>query len=451
MFIFSKCLYSLTWNVSRPYSDDKREILLPSFSRVRQDLIFKKGDEIEIFFFPQKRPMKVEWELTYNMVNKSFLKGTGETCLDRSVRVVVPSEKLLPGFFDLKVKVYVTEQEHVEGLSTFGYRVEDMEFTENMPKDFESFWEEAKDKVKNESLNIIEEFECEMDDAQISKYNLEEASRPEDYDPEGKKYNKIRAYKISFTAGGQRFYGRLSVPIGEGPFPGLLVVPGAGIGKVPIPAEQARHGFVTLMLQIHPNLELNHKSGIKIPEYLKYIVRDYPNEIKDEYLYNVFLGCIGAVNYLKQRKDVDPKKIAVAGQSQGGMLSLITAALSKDVTAVVSTLTAFGYWPFREYVKRVNRTETSGWPKIVKPPFSVYDKRIKYLSYYDTMNFAKYVKCPVMILACLCDRVTPVTTAYCVHKNIAGSSKIYFSPNTNHDFIISFEKLAWRWLQEMFD
>ena len=67
-FVFGKSLYALTWNVERPYSDDSREISMPSFSRERENLIFEKGDKIEIYFFPKKRPYRVEWKISYNMI-----------------------------------------------------------------------------------------------------------------------------------------------------------------------------------------------------------------------------------------------------------------------------------------------------------------------------------------------------------------------------------------------
>ena len=42
-----------------------------------------------------------------------------------------------------------------------------------------------------------------------------------------------------------------------------------------------------------------------------------------------------AVKYLTSRKDVDDKRIAIAGHSDGGLVSLMTAAAEKRVDAVV--------------------------------------------------------------------------------------------------------------------
>src|SRR5262249_43291607 len=42
-----------------------------------------------------------------------------------------------------------------------------------------------------------------------------------------------------------------------------------------------------------------------------------------------------AVKYVSERKDVDPKRIAVAGHSEGGVVSLIAAAKEKRIAAVV--------------------------------------------------------------------------------------------------------------------
>ncbi|HNS32783.1 MAG TPA: hypothetical protein PKN36_07405, partial [bacterium] len=310
LMFFSRNIFALTWNVARPYSKDSREVNLPSFSRVRHDLIFRKGDIIEIFFYPRKRPFKVEWQLSYNMVKKSFKEGTGETCLDRSVRIVVPSEGLSPGFFDLHVRVYITDAEWEEGFSTFGYRIDEMSLTQTTPPDFQEFWKDAVSELEKEPLNPEIEFICEMNDSEISSYNVNKASRPEDYDPEGKKFDRISVYKINFNAAGQRFYGWLTVPVGKGPFPALLIVPGAGIGRQPIPAEQARHGFVTLMLQVYPGLDVDLEKYPRIPEYMKYNKQGFPEKITDEYYLRMFQGCVQAVNYLKTRTDVNSSRIA---------------------------------------------------------------------------------------------------------------------------------------------
>lgn len=449
-FVFGKSLYALTWNVARPYSDDSREISMPSFSRERENLIFEKGDKIEIYFFPKKRPYRVEWKISYNMIEVPFMEGRGETCIDRSVKVTLNGEKLSPGFYDLRVKVYMSESQWEDGLSTFGYRIDEIGFTDSFPSDFDDFWKKAKTRLYAEPLDPHEKFICEMDDNEISAYNPEKASRPEDYDPEGKVYSRIRVYKINFNVSGDRFYGWLTLPAGKGPFPGLLIVPGAGIGRRPIPAEQARHGFATLMLEVHPGLDVDMEKYPKIPEYMKYIRQGYPEKITDEYYYRMFLGCAQAVNYLKSRIEIDPGRIAVAGQSQGGMLAVVTAGLCPEVKAAVSCLTGFGYRPFYDHFAKLNSQKSNGIPEMFNPPFSPDDRRQKYLSYYDTMNFARRVKCPVIVLSCLCDRITPVTAVYASFRNLGNpASRIFFSPNTNHDFIIAFEKIAWRWLDEV--
>ena len=450
IFLFCRGLSALTWNVARPYSRDDREITMPSFSRLRDNLVFMEGDKIEIFFFPRKRPARVEWKLSCSMVKASFMEGIGETCLDRSVRVVVPAGELSPGFYDLRVRAYISDEIWEEGSSTFGYRVEEMGITESMQPDFKKFWEDSMSILNEEKLDPKEEFICEMDDEEISLHNIQKASKPEDYDPEGKKAGRIKVHKINFNAAGKRFYGWLTVPEGDGPFPGLLILPGAGISRQPVPAEQARHGFVSLALQVHPGLDVDMEKYPKIPRYRMYHREGYPEDMRDEYFHDVFLGCVQAVNFLKAREDVDPSKIVVAGQSQGGMLSIITAALSPDVRAVVSSLTAFAYWPFREHIAEINSKNLSCLPVGKLPPFFRDNKRQLYLSYYDTMNFAKHVKAPVIILACLCDRVSFIPTVFATYKSLPNpASRIYFSPNTNHDYVIAFEKLAWRWLEEI--
>ena len=75
----------MTCNISRPYSSENITNKMPAFSRVRADMIFRKGDNIEIFAFSAGRPVSCSWSLSFNMAVKTSLKGDAEVCMDQSV------------------------------------------------------------------------------------------------------------------------------------------------------------------------------------------------------------------------------------------------------------------------------------------------------------------------------------------------------------------------------
>lgn len=436
---------TMTCNIARPYDPAKIELTfkIPTFSRVRADLIFQKGDRLEICAFPPQRPVRCEWRLSLNQIEKPFLTGTGEVGLDQSVIMTVPADKLRPGFYDLRFTVWATATSKTEGCTTFGYCIDKLPLTDSRPADFDAFWRQARAKVDATPLNAAETPVREFTDAEVSAYNVASASIPEDYDPDGKRSAKVRLFKVQFDAPGpKRMSAWLALPDGKGPFPGLLVLPGAGCTKVPAPLEQARHGFVALMLQIH-GMDVDQEKYETPKDYLQ--VKG--GAVADEYYYGVYMACMQAVRYLASRPEVNPDKLAVAGSSQGGMLTIITAALCPNVKAAVSSLCYYGYWPYRDQITAVNAATGDGLDA-GPPSFSRQDARQNTLSYYDAMNFAPLIRAPTLMCGCLCDGPCPPATVHAVYRRLGSKEReFHWSPGTNHDLMFAFERLAWRWLE----
>lgn len=202
LLLFITIIYegkSMTCNLKKPY-DTEHTTKIPTFSRDRKNLIFEKGDKIEIFAFPKIRPLKGKWKLCHNMVNKPCLTGECVVEMDQSVKIVIPTDKLQPGFYDIYFTVYATDKIKESGKTTFGYRINDLKITDSMPKDFEKFWDKAKEKLEKISLNPKVTFVKEMSDKEISEYNIKNGSIPEKYDPEGCKYKKVKLYKVEFDS-----------------------------------------------------------------------------------------------------------------------------------------------------------------------------------------------------------------------------------------------------------
>ncbi len=436
---------SMTCNIARPYNPQLGGAA-PVFSRVRENLLFERGDRIEFFLFGPLRPLRATWALKRNGVVLPFATGDAEPRQDQSVRVEIPERELAPGFYDVAVSIWATETNRADKTVSFGYRVDKIPLAVSRPGDFDAFWEKGKAKQAALPLNVAETFVRELDDAAISDYNVTSASIPEHVDPAGERCRAIRLFKVQFDApGGKRIHGWLTVPQGKGPFPAMLVLPGAGCGAIPAPVEHARHGYVSLMIQIH-GMEVDQATYKTPAGYLKQT--DGPPE--EAYYYNVYLACAQAVRYLASRPDVDAKRIMTVGASQGGHLAIVTAALCPEVAAVVSGISYYGYWPLRDQVAALNRAKQDGRDAPVPPPFDRNDPRQHALSYYDTANFAPLVKGATLMGVCLSDTPSPAPTVQAVFRRLGASRKeLVWSAGTNHDFIIPFERQAWEWVDRV--
>ena len=135
--------------------------------------------------------------------------------------------------------------------------------------------------------------------------------------------------EVSFEnkAGGIKIAGTLTRPKGDGPFPAVLLITGSG--------PQNRDEEL-----------LGHKPFLVLADYLTRrgiaVLRvddrgvggttGKPSEATiDDHAGDALAG----VAYLKSRKDIDAKKIGLAGHSEGGLIAPAAAARSSDVAFVV--------------------------------------------------------------------------------------------------------------------
>ena len=145
-----------------------------------------------------------------------------------------------------------------------------------------------------------------------------------------------------------RFYGILYIPRGEGPFPAMMSPPGAGVrGPDRDIWGWADLGFIVLYVGIHevPLRPMPEPGDPKaVPGNYPSIGLQDPNAY---YFRRVILGCLRANDYLVTLPKWDHKNLIAYGGSQGGYLSITTAALDPRVTCGEICTVAMTLWPFR--------------------------------------------------------------------------------------------------------
>jgi pimeloyl-ACP methyl ester carboxylesterase len=121
--------------------------------------------------------------------------------------------------------------------------------------------------------------------------------------------------------------GTLTIPTGAGPFPVAVLLTGSG-----------PHDRDETLLGHHPFLILaDHltRKGIAVLRYDKRGIGkssgDYANATTEDFAND----CESALAYLKNRKELDPKKIGLIGHSEGGIIAPMVAARSKDIAWIV--------------------------------------------------------------------------------------------------------------------
>ena len=130
----------------------------------------------------------------------------------------------------------------------------------------------------------------------------------------------LRVLPAPFADGGVRIAGRLLLPVGKGPFPAVVVVPGS------VPAHRDTYDLWALFLA---------SRGFAVLTYDKRGVGDssgtYVREPTDANLHNLASDALAGVAWLRGRRDIDPARIGLSGGSQAGWVIALAASQSRSV------------------------------------------------------------------------------------------------------------------------
>src|SRR5438046_492947 len=162
------------------------------------------------------------------------------------------------------------------------------------PADFEAYWDAV--------------------DQELARYpaapTLERLALPSD------EFSTVYALRLT-SSGPYRISGYLSVPPGEGPFPGLLVTPHYGSVNH-LPHLDDRQRYVVLILMHRGQRLADQPFAAAYPGLLTLGIDDPAT-----YIYRgIVADCLRAAEFLAGRPEVDGSRIGVNGND----LALITAA-----------------------------------------------------------------------------------------------------------------------------
>lgn len=312
------------------------------------------------------------------------------------------------GFLRCEVVATVDGKEY-RGLATAGFDPLNIKPTIKDPADFVQFWEQAK---KDNAAIPIDARMTLLPDRCTEKVNVYHVN--------------LQNYRL-----GSRFYGILCVPKAEGKYPALLHVPGAGVRPYYGDVATAETGIITFQVGIHSipvTMEPELYSALGAGALYRYFTFNLDD--KDSYYYKrVYLGCVRANDFLVSLPQFDGVNLAVTGGSQGGALSIVTAALDPRVKYLAS------YYPALSDVTGYLEGRAGGWPHIFdKNNAAVNNTKAKLdaFSYYDVVNFARQLKVPGLYSWGFNDEVCPPTSMYAAYNVITAPKELYLALETGH-------------------
>ncbi|HWB54665.1 MAG TPA: acetylxylan esterase [Tepidisphaeraceae bacterium] len=163
---------------------------------------------------------------------------------------------------------------------------------------------------------------------------------------------------------------------------------------------------------------------------------------KEYYFRNVYADAVRALEVLATFSEVDSKRIAVSGASQGGGMSLVAAALSPRPILAMADIPFL--CDFRRAIEIAPAGPYTEIATFLRMHPGLYDQTMRTLSYCDVMNLAPWIKCKTIVCNCLCDDICPPSTTFAAYHQITAAKQIEIYPYHKHDVPYEHQELRFR-------
>lgn len=277
--------------------------------------------------------------------------------------------------------------------------------TTTMPDDFDAFWSETLAELAEVPLNL-----------RLEHAALRSTDEIEVFDVRWDSWQGVAAAGW-YCRPRQR----------DGRLPAIIQVPGY-VSEPALPRAAAGDGYCVLSVAPRGKLRANERFNPGYPGLLTHNIVD-----RNTYGYRGFYcDAVRAVDVLQALEEVDSDRIGVAGSSQGGALTIVTAALRSEIACAsagapylcgfmdsVALTHSYPYQEIGDYLRLYPERE----PAVRQA-----------LMYFDGINFAPRIRSPIIVNIGLQDDVCPPETGYAVFRAIGSADKrLYAYDGCAHD------------------
>ena len=333
---------------------------------------------------------------SFQLVTDRSLMGEPEVVFSADVEVApdntlsVALGHLEPGFYEVRLRDSIRWN--------IGVRPDAVVSAPDAQPDFDAFWAQA--------LAELAEVPLEVEWTEIPLYSNEVRTCYE-----------VRYPSLDVGVAG----GIISIPNAEGKYPVCLQYMGYG-APVYYFDPNAAADRIEFAVSIRDQ-------GIFKGDQDRWIDRGLADK-STFYYRGAFCDAKRAVDFVLSLDKADPDRVVAIGESQGGALSFVAAALDDRIKAIGPAVPFLGDYP--DYAKIVF------WP--VHEVFEQADAEgidrdelFKMLSYFDVKNLAPRVHCPVYMAFGLQDPTCPPHTNFAIYNNLGTKDKrFYCVPTCGH-------------------
>lgn len=334
----------------------------------------------------------------------------------------------VPGFKKLTVSTEYEGKTYTNWIN-IAFEPENIQPTVPLPNDFRSFWDDQIARARKTPLEPLFTLHPELCTGTYDVYEV----------------------RFQNMQKGQYMYGAMCVPKGVHPadttatkqYPVMIIWPGAGVKPHPgdgsyFPAK----GVITLEMGVHgiPVMERQEWYDALGQGALAQHVLTGMDDRNSYYYKRIFVGTVRTVDMLCSLACVDKDRIGCFGGSQGGALSIVNAGLDSRIKCAGIAYPAMcelageyrgrvGGWPHlwtggKPDYKQLQKTE--GYKSAIAYE-AIQEQKVRTLDYYDVVNFARQISCPVWFQIGYNDHVCCPTSTYSAY-NVMTCEKELFTP-----------------------
>ena len=185
--------------------------------------------------------------------------------------------------------------------------------------------------------------------------------------------------------------------------------------------------------------------------YHGHVIRGLEDSPEKLFYRSVFLDAAQLVEIVMGMPEVDAKRVGVTGDSQGGALSLVSAALVPQVKQIGI------YYPFLCDYKRVwemdrardTYVELADFFRQKDPLHEREDEIFTRLGYIDVKNLVKRIRGEVLMAVGLMDTIVPPSTQFSAYNRITSKKSLRIYPDYGHEPIPHYNDEVFQFMMKL--
>jgi cephalosporin-C deacetylase len=191
--------------------------------------------------------------------------------------------------------------------------------------------------------------------------------------------------------------------------------------------------------------------GVKGNTRNGHIIRGLADQPTKLYYRNVFLDAAQLAGIVMEMDDINQKRVGVFGYSQGGALTVASAALEPRIKKAAPV------YPFLSDYRRVSELdiEASAYAELrdffrkVDPLHLREEEIYRKLSYIDIQNLTDRIEAEVLMTTAVADPICPPSTQFAVYNKINSKKDILIYPDYGHEDLPGLRDRHYRFFKDL--